>query len=139
MVALSLSVKCVPRLMRQGFYLSQENVLVERGFVELNCDESQMGPRDCQAGYKHVRTVVIEDRGAGGRVGAGGEDDREWVGVIRVLAKTQESLATFQMDWLSLENMILGQAMNWNKKWVYKYYQSTPQMNFNAIYDDMPL
>jgi hypothetical protein len=124
-----LAVKCrdVPRLMREGFFWSAENVLPEQGYMS-----SETRPRWRALGCRHKRTWILADRA---------DDDSavRWVGQLDVVTPDLSLLANFQVKTLSRDNVYAADATNAHQRHIYYYDYRSPRYSYNCIYDNKPL
>ncbi|KAK4041922.1 hypothetical protein C8A01DRAFT_34029 [Parachaetomium inaequale] len=119
----------VPRLMREGFFWSAENVLPEEGYLS---SETRREWRD--VGFRLTRTWILVDK-SNHEDGAPG-----WVAHLEVMSSFREVLAGFRVQSLSRENVYAARAWNRLRQEIYGYDCRWPgRYNYNCIYDDKPL
>ncbi|KAK3300677.1 uncharacterized protein B0H64DRAFT_428690 [Chaetomium fimeti] len=116
----------VPRLMREGFFWSTENVVPEEGYISDNIR------KECEGlGCRHKRTWIIADKA--------NDKAPQWKGRLEVTSPLLATLAAFRVKDLSRKNVYASYAWNWAGKLIYNYDYRYPKHNFNCIYDDEPL
>ncbi|EAQ85376.1 predicted protein [Chaetomium globosum CBS 148.51] len=81
----------MPRLMRDGFFWSAENILPEEGHVSR-----ETSPLWADFGFYHKRTWVLADRS--------NDEVPRWVGCLHILTPSFEILPSFQVQQLKPEN-----------------------------------
>lgn len=124
----SLIVKCrdVPRLMREGFFWSAENILPEEGYMSPSTTREWS-----DMGFDHKRVWRLVDK-------ANGETPL-WVAELEVMSHSVTTLSGFQLHNLSREIVHRADAWNAERQLVYHFESYSPMDCFNCIYDDMPL
>jgi hypothetical protein len=122
-----LEVECkdVPRLMREGFFWSAENVLPAGGYM------SKPGPDFTVLGFRHQRTWVIAEKPDDGTP--------QWRGTVEVMSPLLETLINFRIQDLSAKNVFIAHAWNGAGCQTYNYHDEDPIHNYNCIYDNKPL
>jgi hypothetical protein len=117
----------VPRLMRDGFFWSVDNVLPEEG--------SMPPPRTEWAakGFRYTRRWILSDKSNNN----GGTP--RWVGRLVVISPSVELLARFRVQNLSPNQICSANAWDSDSDLVYNYNCRVSGQNFNCIYDDEPL
>ncbi|KAK4150385.1 hypothetical protein C8A00DRAFT_37008 [Chaetomidium leptoderma] len=125
-----LAVKCqdVPRLMRDGFFWSVDNVLPEEGYMTHT---SMVKPEWRAQGYHHIRTWFLIDKSNG--------ESPQWVARLQVFATTSELLPRFRVQTLSRDNVCSATAWDAHGRTVYNYDWGWEDSSYNCIYDDKPL
>jgi hypothetical protein len=115
-----LSIKCddVPRLMRDGFFWSEDNLIPEEGYIDYSVK-----------GRYYRRHYFLEDK----------KKRRLWIANIIVKAPSVEAIFRFDLGQLSIENMQKAGAISQNGYAIYGYHYNFPSLCFNAIYDNMEL
>lgn len=120
-------VKChdVPRLMREGFYWTTANVLKEEGSISigLNGDIPRMGMTDFTVSRDYYMTDL--------------QQPPRWVAQFVLYSTTLDILRNINLDGLSIQRVHAMFAWSRNEKLIYHFQSREPQLNFNAIYDDM--
>ncbi|KAK4152177.1 hypothetical protein C8A00DRAFT_35146 [Chaetomidium leptoderma] len=126
--AAGLVVKCrdVPRLMREGFFWSAENILPEEGYMSHSTI-----PAWSNIGFDHERVWSLADKSNG--------ETPLWVAQLEVLSHSVTILSGFQVHNLSRKNVHRAHAWNAEKQLVYRFEYHSPRDCYNCIYDDMPL
>jgi hypothetical protein len=126
--AAGLRVKCrdVPRLMREGFFWSAENILPEEGYMS---HWKIPGWSDIGFHHKHVWSLADKSNG----------ETPHWVAQLEVLSHSVSILSSFQVNNLSRENVHKAHAWNAERQLVYHFESQSPRDCYNCIYDDMPL
>lgn len=126
--AAGLLVKCrdVPRLMREGFFWSAEDILPEGGYMSHSTP-----PEWSHIGFAHERVWSLADRSNG--------ETPLWVARLNVLSPSIAILKGFRPDTLSRENVHKAHAWNAEKRLVYHFEYLSPGDCYNTIYNDMPL
>ena len=123
-----LQIQCedVPRLMREGFFWSADNVLPEEGYMS-----DDVRPLYAKLGCRHKRTWAVADQT--------NDEAPQWSGHIEVSSPLLETVAQFRVDDLSRAS-VYG-AHGWNKAGysTYHYDHRYPGRRYNCIYDDEPL
>ncbi|KAI0201539.1 hypothetical protein F4808DRAFT_103801 [Astrocystis sublimbata] len=125
-----LEVKCsdVPRLMREGFYWDQANVVKEDGFFEH--DTGLFKRQDCKQ-WAGVRHYFLKHRA---------EDQKpRWIAHIQIFAMGLETLFRFDLSRLSLAMIRIATAESQAGRKIYTYVHDSHHWRFNTIYDDMPM
>lgn len=124
-------MKCddVPRLMREGFFWSANNILREEGYFGHSLRHEWT-----TKGYRHVRTWILADRPSGGE-----SENPRWVGRLEVVSASLELLSGFRVDKLSSKNVCGADAWDARDHAIYHYKRNAPGDNYNSIYDDRPL
>lgn len=115
----------IPRLMREGFFWSAENVVPEAGFMS-----SETRPAWIEFGFVHKRTWVLVDKS---------NPSPTWVGRLDVSTPSYEILPSFQVQSLTSTNVYEAIACNAVGDIIYDYNYRLPKRNFNCIYDNKPL
>lgn len=115
----------IPRLMREGFFWSAENVVPEEGFMSR-----ETKPGWTQFGFHYKRTWVLVDKS---------NPTPKWVGLLDVVTRSYEILPNFQVQDLTRGNIYEAFACNGLGNIIYDYYHRWPRKSFNCIYDDKPL
>jgi hypothetical protein len=129
-----LTVKCrdIPRLMREGFFWSADNIIPEQGrMAEPSCPQWAR-----HFGLVHARVWGLADKPKGSE---GGDAVPLWVAQLEVCSGSVELLGRFAVRNLSREMVSEGFAWNADRQLVYACYHTHPDYSFNCIYDDMPL
>ncbi|KAI1177872.1 hypothetical protein F4777DRAFT_540691 [Nemania sp. FL0916] len=120
-------VKCpdIPRMMREGFHWTDENILPEEGYIKLEREEKA---------FRWKRNYFLADL----------QHPRRWVARVFVEASNLKTLSDFKLSHhLSKATVIWCRA--WAQAWgkdnlmIYNFEYDDPEYSFNAIYDDMPL
>lgn len=114
----------VPRLMREGFFWSAENVLPAGGYM------SKPGPDFTALGFCHERTWAIAEKPYDGAP--------QWRGKVKVMSHLLETLINFRIQDLSVKNVFIY-AWNGAGRQTYNYDYEDPIHNYNCIYDNKPL
>lgn len=124
-----LEVKCrdVPRLMREGFFWSAENVLPEEGHISPESRHHWTA-----LGCLYKRTWILADKSNDGQT-------PRWVGRLEVTSPLLEVLSGFRTQHLSRNNICAATAWNALEQSIYNYDHQFPSDNYNCIYDDKPL
>lgn len=125
---LGVRAKNIPRLMRKGFHWSSANVQREQGHLTVH-DKSKIPQDEFVHGWAHSRRYVIKDLGI----------DPEWTAELTIFAKEIAVLASFDVEFVTMQDMRRAKAWNWDDNLVYQYSEKSPGESFNAIYDDMPM
>ncbi len=126
--AAGLIVKCrdVPRLMREGFFWTAENILPEEGYM------SHSTPSEwSDIGFDHKRVWSLAHKSNG--------ETPLWLAQLEVLSHSVPVLSGFQVQILSRENVHRAHAWNEDQQPVYHFDNHSPSNSYNCIYDDMPL
>ncbi|KAK3291120.1 uncharacterized protein B0H64DRAFT_42743 [Chaetomium fimeti] len=116
----------MPRLMREGFFWSAENIIPEEGYFSR-----ETKPGWVQFGFHHKRTWILADKS--------NDKTLRWVGFLEVFAHSLEILPSFRVQNLTRENVYTASALNGLGQLIYHYTYQCPQKSFNCIYDDKPL
>jgi hypothetical protein len=126
--AAGLMVKCrdVPRLMREGFFWSAENILPEEGYMSHSTT-----PGWSDIGFHHKRVWSLADKSNG--------DTPLWVAQLEVRSHSVTILSGFQVHNLSRKNVHRANAWNEERYLVYHFGSQSPRDSYNCIYDNMPL
>jgi hypothetical protein len=123
---LQIQCKDVPRLMREGFFWSADNVLPEEGYIS-----DDVRPLCAKLGCRHKRTWVIADKP--------NDEDSQWSGHVELSSPLLETVAQFQIDDLPRASVFV--AYGWNKDGysIYSYDHRYPGHRYNCVYEDKPL
>jgi hypothetical protein len=123
---LCVKTRDVPRLMREGFFWSTENVVPEEGYMS-----SETRREWTDQGLRHRRTWMLADKS--------NDEAPRWVGRLDVISLSRRILPGFRLQNLSRGNVYAARAWiahrqiyNWDCRWADEY-------NYNCIYDDTPL
>lgn len=116
----------VPRLMREGFFWSTENVVPEEGYM------SSETRRDwAHSGLHYKRTWMLADKS--------NDETPQWVARLEVNGRFPDVLPGFRVQNLSRANVFAARAWN-GPKHTYAWDSRFPvRYNYNCIYDDRPL
>jgi hypothetical protein len=117
----------VPRLMRDGFFWSVDNVLPEEGNMPSAWTAWEA------KGFRHTRRWILSDKPNN----HGGTP--RWVGRLYVISPSMELLARFRVQNLSPNQICSANAWDSDSDLVYNYNCRVSGQNFNCIYDDEPL
>lgn len=124
---LEVKSRDVPRLMREGFFWSSENVLREEGYISR---ETRREWTDL--GFHYTRMWILADKS--------NDETPQWVGHLGVFSESGEILPGFRVQSLSRENVHAAWAWNRLQQATYAYDCRQPRRyNYNCIYDDKPL
>lgn len=82
----------MPRLMREGFFWSPENILPEEGYIS-----SETRPEWVEIGFVYKRTWILADKSNEGIPG--------WVGRLDIFDRSFGILPSFQVQHLTRENV----------------------------------
>ncbi len=126
--AAELSVLCrdVPRLMREGFFWSAENLVPEGCHMSDSVGEDWL-----EDGYKHGRLWSLVDTANG--------DTPLWMAQLDAFAPSLEVLVGLRVRDLAAENVCLAEAWNPYHRRVYEFDYDRPDLCYNCIYEDTPL
>ncbi|KAK3304192.1 uncharacterized protein B0T15DRAFT_535761 [Chaetomium strumarium] len=126
----TLNAKCedLPRLMREGFFCSADNVVPERGYMS-----SSIEPEWTAKGYHHARKLILVDKTCSP------DETPRWAASLEVVATSVELLSKFRVENLSPENVLSAYAWNTRGQDCYSHHRQFPDFNYNCIYDDKPL
>ncbi|KAI1828419.1 hypothetical protein F4861DRAFT_181602 [Xylaria intraflava] len=125
-----LSVKCddVPRLMREGFFCTSDNLIEEEGFFTRK--EMVPATRPDKKKWAATRTYMFEDR----------EQPQRWIARLDVYALHLDTLIHFDLHQMSREKVSYAVATSGEEKYIYFYVALGGEgRNFNAIYGDMQM
>ena len=127
----ALVVKCpdVPRLMRDGFFWSADNIVPEEGFIRA------AHPQSRALGYSHVRTWILTDKPES----RNGHGTPKWVAYLEVAATAIQTLTGFRPQSLTRAHIWKANAWDVHGRAIYHYDSYAPAENYNCVYDDMPL
>ncbi|PHH60122.1 hypothetical protein CDD80_1672 [Ophiocordyceps camponoti-rufipedis] len=117
----------VPALMRQGFYVTKENVRESKNSFTASLSETNK-----RHGWTKGRNYYLEHNSSftwGGR----------WHGYLTVFANDLSTLSNFRIEHLTVEAIQLAEAWNRQGEPVYAFHCEYPNQSWNAIYDDMPM
>ena len=125
-----LFVKCqdVPRLMREGFFWSVDDVLPEEGYMI-----HQVPAGWAAKGFCHARHWILAD---------GGKSDNDasrWVGRLEVVSPWVDVVSRFVLDRLAPRHVCSASAYNASNQLIYNFNCRVSGKNYNCIYDDKPL
>ncbi len=117
----------IPRLMREGFYWTRDNIWEEKCFVTPN----NINPGQAKLGYNITRRYFLSDL----------SNEPQWKGWLVVFGKSTkfERLARFRLEELSSDLVWAAFAATAPDQLVYAYVVGNTTTSFNTIYDDMPL
>jgi hypothetical protein len=123
-----LQIKCedVPRLMREGFFWSAENILPEGGYMSSEIREDHI-----DLGCRHQRTWIIAKKP--------NNEAPQWSGTLEVASPLLETLVNFRIRDQSTKNVFWAYAWNRAGHMIYNYESDNHIHNYNCIYDDQPL
>ncbi|KAI8948975.1 hypothetical protein F4801DRAFT_603827 [Xylaria longipes] len=127
-LAALLLIKCfnVPRLMREGLYWDDENVVREEGYLDKDFTNSYRNNGKNWSGTRHY---FLKDL----------RKPPLWTATIKVFALSNETLHRFDLNQLSPDNMQYARATNLSRQNIYYWEYGSPEKCFNAIYDDLPM
>jgi hypothetical protein len=129
---LTVKTSDVPRLVREGFFWSAENVVPEEGYMSSETRREWTLWREL--GFHHTRTWILVDKSSH-EDGAPG-----WVARLEVLSGFPELPTGFRVQSLSRENVYAARAWNGLQQAIYDYDCRWPgRYHYNCIYDDKPL
>ncbi|KAI1827653.1 hypothetical protein F4861DRAFT_549840 [Xylaria intraflava] len=123
----TIMIKCddVPRLMREGFFWNDANVVKEDGFIN---EDTKNGPIQAdKKAWRTTRHYFLQDL----------HQPRRWTAKIEVFGLRDEALFHFDLRQLRRERIREGYAVNRHGEAIYVYHHGVPQRCFNAIYDDL--
>ncbi|CAH0051405.1 unnamed protein product [Clonostachys solani] len=122
-----VSVKSLPESMRQGWSWSEDNI--DRAGGQLIVKMSDLDQIQQEAGWCCGRRYKLVDRA----------EDPQWEAVVWIYAKDLQSLSCVKVNDLLYEKAYATWATNENNRLAYLFHRRSPHLNFNAIYDEMPL
>lgn len=122
-----VSVKSLPESMRQGWSWSEDNI--DRAGGQLIVKMSDLDQIQQEAGWCCGRRYKLVDRA----------EDPQWEAVVWIYAKDLQSLSCVKVNDLLYEKAYATWATNENNCLAYLFHRRSPLLNFNAIYDEMPL
>jgi hypothetical protein len=119
--AAGLMVKCrdVPRLMREGFFWSAENILPEEDYMSHSTT-----PGWSDIGFHHKRVWSLADKSNG--------DTPLWVAQLEVRSHSVTILSGFQVHNLSRKNVHRANAWNEESYLVYHFESQSPRDSTTA-------
>ncbi|KAI1075836.1 hypothetical protein F5B20DRAFT_584799 [Whalleya microplaca] len=128
-----MNIKCrdVPLLMREGFHWTMANVIREEGFMELSRLRGMPDglPGRPNMGGAVTRNWFLRDL----------QQPSRWTACIQVHSPTLGTASTFELENLTLDLIKVVIAWGLSRRLVYYFNKLRPEMNFNTIYDGMPL
>lgn len=126
---MSIQADDMPRLMRDGLHWTEANLDREAGYVELNPQVSIRHPPP--PFVKFIRVYYLRDLGA----------KPLWTAKMAVCFSNTDQLSQFQFCDLKLDHVTVCTAESADHKLLYAYQRISKfeNINFNTIYDDMPL
>ncbi|KAM5354205.1 hypothetical protein ACJ41O_000855 [Fusarium nematophilum] len=148
MGVMTVQVEDLPRLMKDGFFWSMDNVLeAGGGFAgeksnaphDVVMDEqlAMEGVRKCYIspeataqGWKHVRFYHLVDLP---------KENPRWIADLAIYARELRLLTNFALNSLNLSHVSGVQGHDLNGTMVYNYVASDPNRNLNALYNNEPL
>ncbi|KAI1382989.1 uncharacterized protein F4822DRAFT_421786 [Hypoxylon trugodes] len=132
-----LNVRCkdITELMRDGFHVTEENVLWNEGKIGDTTDiytdfDMSFVNQICESGKIRTREYVLRDTQS---------NPPRWTAFLQVHAETDAVLSNFRLGRISAANVHGAQAFGANGRIVYNYSALSPANSFNIIYDDMPM
>lgn len=121
--------KDVPQLMREGFYWTASNVVLEEGFFGPNKVDRNL----YQEGWTFGRHYFLSDL----------SKEPRWTAWLIVFARNFDqclsSMRRFSLDKLSPDLVSESFALNAHQGLIYGYCFNEPELNFNCIYGNMPM
>ncbi|KAI1202877.1 hypothetical protein F5X97DRAFT_286016 [Nemania serpens] len=123
-------VKCsdVPRLMREGFYWNDSNLVREDGFVVPNYKQDLPEPWN-YVRWAACRHYFLTDL----------QQPPRWIARIQVFARTMHMLSHFDLRLLSRSRNVSTTAENQEGHDIYQYTYGKPDKCFNVVYDNTHL
>ncbi|KAK4140775.1 uncharacterized protein C8A04DRAFT_14637 [Dichotomopilus funicola] len=119
----------VPRLMREGFFWSVNNILHDEG-----CLLSETRREFTALGSSYRRHWSLLDWHPDQPAGA-----PQWEGSLVVSSDRINILANFQVQDLTWENVYCASVHNDDRDSVYDYSALEEDSNYNCFYDNMPM
>ncbi|KAK8120831.1 hypothetical protein PG999_004951 [Apiospora kogelbergensis] len=114
----------VPQMMKEGFFINEENIIREEGYIEPNDNP----PDDSLKKYKYIRHYYLRDL----------KQPPQWAGYLQCMAyDIMPELARIRPEILTHRNVGLCMAYNTEENLI--YYFDIDDGGINAIYDDKPL
>jgi hypothetical protein len=117
----------IPRLMRDGFFWSADNILPEEGYMGHTLEREWTA-----RGFHHSRNWTLADKAAG-------HESPRWVARLQILAPSVELLSRFRVQTLSRDHVCNANACDALGRMIYNYNRYSPASNYNCIYDDKAL
>jgi hypothetical protein len=119
----------VPRLMRDGLHWTEANLDREAGYVDFNPQVSFHPPPP--PFVKFIRVYYLRDL----------NKKPQWTAKMSVFFSNADQLSQFQFRDLKLDQITLCDAKAADNKLLYAYHRipNAEKINFNTIYDDLPL
>ncbi|KAH7155623.1 hypothetical protein B0J13DRAFT_545998 [Dactylonectria estremocensis] len=124
---LMVHARDVTRLMREGFHWTEANVSKEAGHFILGSRSLDIGDR--AMGWNYTRSYSLVDLA----------DEPQWTANLTVSAREIHVLSEFRPNHLPVDMVSWAAGRNGDGFPVYIFKRHDPKVNFNAIYDDMPL
>lgn len=127
---LAVTTSDAARLMREGFHWDEHNVMPELSFINHNNDKTQ-----AQAGFRYKRIWDLADRGP----------ERLWRARLVVYGRDTPTLARFRISHVEPRGVTRAfvrsprDRCDEHRGLVYYFSVERPELNVNAMYDDMPL
>ncbi|CAG9975125.1 unnamed protein product [Clonostachys byssicola] len=125
--SVDVSVKSLPKSMREGWSWSEDNI--DRAGGQLIIKSTDLNQVIQQAGWRCGRRYKLVDRA----------EDPQWEAVVWIYAKDLQSLSCVKLEQLPHEKATATWATNENNRLAYVFHRKSTHLNFNAIYDEMPL
>lgn len=114
---LDLVARDLPSMMRDGFFLTVENIRQGENHTKQTHTEG--------IGQLNLRCYTVASP--------------TWSGSLNVCAATVRPVADFRLHHLSADKVFFVMALNHKSDQVYHYDARSPENNANYLYDDMPL
>lgn len=121
--------KNMPRLLREGFFWSVENIVPEKGRLlrERRPDLTDLG-----CSYRRNWYLIDQHRDQPANT-------PQWEGSLVVSSHRIDVLANFQMRDLTWENVYRASVYTDDGDKIYNYTALEADRNYNCFYDDMPM
>ncbi|KAG5985428.1 hypothetical protein E4U55_002349 [Claviceps digitariae] len=121
---LTLSVRDVPLIMRQGLRLSAQNI--EQPEPPILEEGPDLTPYRCSLGWSHYRRYTLRDGGHGHG------QHPQWEGSILVYANGVRALSRFRLQDMSFQNVRFARGQI-GGEFVYQFDRVASEKNYNVV------
>ncbi|KAK3943372.1 hypothetical protein QBC46DRAFT_377663 [Diplogelasinospora grovesii] len=124
LVTIQLHCHDLPQLMREGLFWTTSNVAPGLGYFE-------------ESNSKSSRLIKPFSVVRGWKLSEFADKQCRWSGGIYVNAHSVQTVSSFQIHWLSRQNISRVRATDKQGRGVFEYNHQNPGRNINCIYDDL--
>ncbi|KAG6002019.1 hypothetical protein E4U21_003561 [Claviceps maximensis] len=122
---MTLHVKDVAHMMKHGIYMSSQNADLRGSLIDDLAEDSYRR----SLGWRFYRQYVLQDLH---------QLNPQWKATLHVFSRTFEELTVFRVEDVSFRNIRLA-AAKVGDNLVYSFDSVSPEYNFNALFDDLPM